>query len=225
MKKWLIFVSLIASILLGLIVYINITKVSLSPIVETEISKKIIKHSKEVIKNTERNQSIQNYSSANIKEEKLVKKENNSIGKTLEIYEVISMLEASMGYKPRPFIKPTTAIRMNRDNLEVGDTLILPDLEGTDYTVIISAISTNNDGSKSITGSYSDEGISYTTTMTQSSTVSFVTLATAQGSYEIATYNGIGYVYRTQDIRKHLQPSPKNDGIILDLPLTLDTIK
>jgi len=139
----------------------------------------------------------------------------------LTLYESLSLEEAQLSTKVRKNITPISAIKMNPNTLKqlnIQDTIILVDIEGVDYPLTVTHTQINSDGSVTTTGSYTDEGISYTTTMTQSDNESFISLATAQGLYEIETSHGVGYVYKTSDIRKQLQHSTVNDVIILSIP-------
>jgi hypothetical protein len=147
---------------------------------------------------------------------------DNRDSDSIEIYHSISIIEAKLSYAPRPFIKPIMALRINAEKVKLGDTLSLENIEGLDYTFRVSYIQPHKDGSQSITARYTDEAIPYTMTMTQSSIDTFITFATPKGSYEIEAYKGVGYVYKTQDIRQYLSPNPIDDSIMLDLS---DTIK
>jgi len=137
------------------------------------------------------------------------------------LYEILSLEEAKLTTKPRKNITPIEAISLstsNTEELKVNDTLTLPNIEGVDYTIIISSVVKNSDDSHSLTGQFKDEGISYTTTITKSTQSSYITLSTPQGTYEIETQDGVGYIYRTSDIRKHLQKPNVNDVIVLPIP-------
>lgn len=136
------------------------------------------------------------------------------------LYEPLSIEEAKLSTATRKNIIPIGAIRITQSMavLQPNDTLTLSDVEGEDYTLSIQSIETNNDGSISTTASYEDEGISYTTTITQSEKSTYITLATANGLYEIETRADTGYIYRTDTIRKQLQSRIPNDVIILPIP-------
>ncbi len=136
------------------------------------------------------------------------------------LYETLSIEEAKLITPPRKNIAPIAAIRItqNMSELQSNDTLTLSDIEGEDYTLTIQSITQNNDGSTSTTASYEDEGISYTTTITQSAKSNYITLSTANGLYEIETRADTGYIYRTDSIRKALQSRTPNDVIILPIP-------
>ena len=137
------------------------------------------------------------------------------------MYEILSLEEAKLTTKPRKNIRPIEAISLastNTEELKVNDTLTLPNIEGIDYTIVVSSIVKNSDDSHSLTGQFKDEGIAYTTTITKSPQSSYITLSTPQGIYEIETENGVGYIYKTSDIRKHLQKPNVNDVIILPIP-------
>ncbi len=133
------------------------------------------------------------------------------------MYKILSMEEATSITKPRRNITPITAIEIETKQLKKNDILKLPDIEGVDYEITITSIQTNASSITS-TGSFTDEGIKYSTTITQSNNESFITLSTPKGTYEIETKNGVGYIYNTQDIRKHLQKGIKDDVIILPIP-------
>ena len=136
------------------------------------------------------------------------------------LYETLSIEEAKLITPPRKNIAPIAAIRITQkmSQLQSNDTLALSDIEGEDYTLTIQSTHQNNDGSTSTTASYEDEGITYTTTITQSAKSNYITLSTANGLYEIETRAGTGYIYRTDSIRKALQSRTPNDVIILPIP-------
>jgi len=137
------------------------------------------------------------------------------------IYETLSIEEASLTTKPRKNIAPVGAIRMPSNSMATltpNDTFTLRDIEGVDYTMTISSIQEHNDGSVTKTGQFTDEGITYTTTITQAENSSFITLSTPQGLYEIETSNEVGYIYRTDTIRKQMQNTKISDVIILPIP-------
>ena len=137
------------------------------------------------------------------------------------IYETLSIEEASLTTKPRKNITPVGAIRMPSNSMATltpNDTFTLRDIEGADYTMTISGIQEHDDGSVTKTGQFTDEGIIYTTTITQAEHSSFITLSTPQGLYEIETSNEVGYIYRTDTIRKQMQNTKINDVIVLPIP-------
>lgn len=139
----------------------------------------------------------------------------------MHIYKILSIEEAKLTTKPRKNITPVGAIRMPNNNmktLHTQDTFILTDIEGIDYTMKISNIQKNNDGSITSTGQFSDEGITYTTTITQVENESYISLSTPQGLYEIETSNEVGYIYRTDTMRKQMQNTKISDVIVLPIP-------
>jgi hypothetical protein len=141
-----------------------------------------------------------------------------TLSSKVPLYQTLSIEEASLHHKPRSYVAPVGAVELLSLDLHRGDTLLLPDIEGVDYALDITDIYPHNDGSKSITGRYYDEGIGYTTTITYAKSGSFISLSTTNGSYEIETQEQIGYIYRTHEIRKKMHPNPIDDGIILSTP-------
>jgi len=131
------------------------------------------------------------------------------------------MEEAQLTIKPRKYIQPVGAIHLNNTHLtslKYNDTFVLTDIEGIDYTMTVADIQKHNDESITTTGIYHDEGITYTTTITHTDQESFITLSTPQGIYEIETKDGIGYIYRSDAIRRQMHDSTKKDVIVLPIP-------
>ncbi len=217
---------LLAAIIL--IIYYNVSKESMPPLepkpvpLMTTIDKEKSIHSEPVISSTKTLSK-----SSHITKGKTFKTVKPS-SEDMPIYETISLEEAELEFKSRKNITPVAAIRINNHNigtLQPNDPLLLPDIDGIDYLIHITNVNKNSDGSMTTTGSYSDEGIKYTTTITQSQKVSFINLSTAQGSYEIETQNGIGYIYKTESIRKQMQNTNLNDMIVLPTPTKKMPIK
>ena len=131
------------------------------------------------------------------------------------------MEEAQLTTKPRKTIVPVGAIHIQNhimSKLKLHDTFKLTDIEGVDYSLTISNIQKHHDGSITTTGEYSDEDIKYTTTITQSDNETYITLSTPQGIYEVETSNEVGYIYRTDTIRRQMHDPTKNDVIVLPIP-------
>ena len=139
---------------------------------------------------------------------------------TYTLFKTLSLEEANILSKEKREIEPVGAIRLNEDvfhALKKGDSLTLTDIDGLDYTLEVIDIQTHEDGSSSTTANYKDEGVTYTTTITHSANESFITLATAEGMYEIEVEQDIGYVYNSSHIRKHMQTSHTSDVTILTI--------
>jgi len=137
------------------------------------------------------------------------------------VYSTLPLDEAQLKTTQKRHIKPLSAINLNTDtftDMQKGDTLTFPDIEGLDYTLTIVDVQTYDNGATSTTAKYEDEGVTYTTTITYSANETFITLATAQGIYEIEAEASTGYVYNSSDIRKQLQRPHGNDVVILPIP-------
>ena len=149
------------------------------------------------------------------KEEEHTLKEGSSYQEAL-LFEPLTLEEAKLTTLPRANVEPLMAVTITNHaltSLNKGDTLTLTDIEGYDYPLTIRSVTTYDDGTISTTGVYSDEGIDYTTTITQAKGTSYITLSTPRGIYEIETKNDVGYVYSANEIRKRLQRGHKDDTI------------
>jgi len=147
--------------------------------------------------------------------------EETSVSHVHILYNTLPLEEAQLSTTQKRHIKPLSAIGLNTDtfaDIQKGDTLTLPNIEGLDYTLTVTDVQTYENGVTSTTAKYEDEGVTYTTTITHSANETFITLATAQGVYEIETEAGSGYVYNSSDIRKQLQKPQGNDVVILPIP-------
>ncbi len=149
------------------------------------------------------------------KEEKKTLQKESSYQEAL-LFEPLTLEEAKLTTLPRANVEPLMAVTITNHalaSLNKGDTLTLTDIEGYDYPLTIRSVTTYDDGTISTTGVYSDEGIDYTTTITQAKGTSYITLSTPRGIYEIETKNDVGYVYSANEIRKRLQRGRKDDTI------------
>jgi hypothetical protein len=141
--------------------------------------------------------------------------------KQLNIYEPLSLDEARLTTKARHNINPVGAIRIHSNrlnNLRYNDPFMINDIEGNDYTMTVSNIQKHSDGSVTTTGIYHDEDIRYTATITHSDQESFITLSTPQGIYEIESSNHVGYIYRSDTMRRKMQDTTISDVIVLPIP-------
>jgi len=217
-KKTLIFISFILCFLLFYSYDTNRSKghTDLKP---TQVQ--LEKHRTVVVPLRHTISTVTNSSKTITKNVSPLKKSMLDTQEQIPLYKSLTFEEATLTTKARKYIKPISAIQMNLHafkQLNIQDTIVLTDIEGLDYPLTVTHIQTNNDASITMTASYADEGIGYTSTMTQSDNEGFISLATAQGLYEIETKNGVGYVYKTGDIRKQMQDTSLSDVIILPIP-------
>jgi len=143
--------------------------------------------------------------------------EEEIIHQDVLLFETLSIEEAKLTTLPRNNVEPISAISITNhalSSLKAKDTLTLTDIEGDDYPLTIRSVRTYNDGTVTTTGVYSDEGLNYTTTITQAGGTSYITLSTPNGLYEIETSNDVGYVYDAKEIRRRLHRNHKDDMIL-----------
>ncbi len=153
------------------------------------------------------------------KTQNLIKNISNN-NEAISFYQLINIEETSFVSQNYKEVPPIAAIQLEASlqKLKNGDTLILPDIEGDDYILHIVDHDVNPNHSISATASFQDEGITYTTTITQSDKSTYITLSTPQGIYEIETKGNTGYIYKSSDIKKALQTSQESDVIIVPIP-------
>lgn len=134
------------------------------------------------------------------------------------IYTTITLEEAKLEISPRKHIEPIGAIRLDMSlfqTLNPQSILVFNDIEGMDYRLDIIETHTNSDGSLSMRARYTDEGIHYTTTITTFENEGYMLLSTASGLYEVEINKGVGYIYKSETIRKKMQDPYMDDTAIL----------
>jgi hypothetical protein len=168
----------------------------------------------------EKNQTHLNLDNTNITPNKGRREHSTLSMQAPPLFQLLSLEEAKLDHPPRKHITPIAAISLTNlsfASLKPKESLLLPDIDGNDYKITIRTVK-HSSTITSIYAQYNDEGISYATTITQGDKTGYISLSTPEGSYEIETENGIGYLYKTQEIRKHLHTSHKNDMILFPLP-------
>lgn len=118
------------------------------------------------------------------------------------------MVEASMSDVEKAFpskkgIKPVVAINLPQNSikgLKVGETISLPNMGDGQFDAKVANKTTNNNGSVTIAANIIDTGNQYSVVLTEGKNMTFGTVSTPNGSFEIEVKDGIGYIYDTDDI-------------------------
>jgi len=128
-----------------------------------------------------------------------------------DIDEVQKELPIKEGITPVASIKiPKNSIK----NLNIGDTVSLPYMGNGQFDAKISDKQIHKNGSVTVTGNLVDSDKEYSVVLTEGKSMSFGTITTPNGSFEIETKNGVGYVYSTDDIDKKLIDYSKKDTLV-----------
>jgi hypothetical protein len=133
-----------------------------------------------------------------IKKESLAKKEH-------KIFEEIDIDELLSKREPIDGVKPIGALRIKKDSikrLEVGERVLLPSIDGSEYMLKIKDKTTSSRGNVSIDGSFSENGAEYSAVLTEGVNGAFISFNTPEGTYEVEIIDEIGYVYLGGDITK-----------------------
>lgn len=113
--------------------------------------------------------------------------------------------EIEKKFAPKEGITPVTGIEIFKgtiSNLKVGDKVTLPYMGTGEYEAEISSKTTHANGSVSVTGNLLDGTNQYSVVLTEGKNTTFGTVTTPDGSFEIETKDGQGYVYSTDEIDK-----------------------
>jgi len=118
--------------------------------------------------------------------------------------------------KKLPNTEPIMAIQMKQNkikNMHIGDTVILPNINGLTYKLKIGTHTISKRGNTSVSGKFTDNGISYSAIITEGKTSAFISMNTPEGTYEIELMNGIGFIYQSADMDKGMIDYSKSDMI------------
>ena len=131
------------------------------------------------------------------------------------------MVEADMEEVKKDFptkkgISPLIAIDLQKgaiSKLEVGDKISLPYMGAGEYEATITTKKTHKNGSVTVTGNLIDSGNEYSIVLTEGKNMSFGSVTTPDGTFEIETKDGKGYVYSTTSIDNKWIDYSKSDTL------------
>jgi len=134
-----------------------------------------------------------------------------------DVFEDADMEEMKTKVKTKPKVEPLLAYKMKKDsikNLAVGDTIVLPEIDGMQHTLKVEARKTNPNGSVTARANIEGADAEYYAIMTEGAKTSFITLNTSEGVYEFETINGNGYVYSGTDMHNNMNDFSKSDAVV-----------
>ena len=113
-------------------------------------------------------------------------------------------------------VAPISAVRLNKGMLKtvkVGDTLVLPEIDGVSYELEITHRTVSANGNISLNGTFSENGIPYHSIITEGGKSTLMSFSTPTGSYEVELLDGLGYMYLNADIENEKIDYSKSDVI------------
>ena len=113
-------------------------------------------------------------------------------------------------------ISPLIAIAIPKgavSQLNIGDKISLPYMGSGEYEATITSKTTHKNGSVSVMGKLDDLGNDYSIIFTEGKNMSFGTINTPNGTFEIESKNGEGYVYSTNSIDNKWIDYSKSDTL------------
>ena len=125
--------------------------------------------------------------------------------KSYSIFEEIDIDSLRLTMKPMKDVEPIAALQMKRNiikEMEVGDTIVLPSIEGNSYELIVTHKKVSSRGNVTIDGNFMENGINYSAIMTEGHDATFISMNTPEGTYEMELLHGTGYIYANSDINK-----------------------
>ena len=145
------------------------------------------------------------------------KVQNRQTSKSYSIFEEVDIDEVMSKVAPIENVQPIAALRMKKNmikNINVGDTLVLPSVDGNAYALTITYKDVSPRGNVSIDGGFFENGIEYSAILTEGASSAFISMNTPEGTYEVELTNGIGYIYTNNDIVKAKVDPSKSDEIM-----------
>lgn len=134
--------------------------------------------------------------------------------KTIDIFEEESIDDIKTIIEPMSDVMPVGALRMQKGmiaNIKVGDTLLLPSIDGINYELKITHHSVSKTGNVSLDGRYVENDVVYRTILTEGNNAAFISMMAPTGTYEIELQDGIGYIYAVADIENAMIDYSQSD--------------
>jgi hypothetical protein len=169
---------------------------------------------------TDDNLSIEDIDKALKEEENLTVPEEvepEMVAETKDLMVELSMEEVEENFPSKEGINPVIAIELPKNsisNLNVGDTVALPYMGNGEFEAQITKKTEHKNGSVTVSGNLLDTGNQYSVVLTEGKNMSFGTVTTPNGSFEIETKDGQGYVYSTDSIDNEWIDYDKKDTLI-----------
>jgi hypothetical protein len=142
--------------------------------------------------------------------------EPEMVAETKDIMVETSMEEVVKNFAPKEGIKPVAAIELPKNSiskLNIGDTILLPNMGNGEFEAKITNKKEHKNGSVTVTGNLVDTGNQYSVVLTEGKNMSFGTVTTPNGSYEIEVKDGQGYVYSTDAIDREWIDHSQSDTL------------
>jgi len=117
-------------------------------------------------------------------------------------YASVDDMEEKIPFKKN--VKPIEAFTLKTGSikkLRKGDSII-PEINNIEYELKVSSRQKNPDGSITLRAEIVDDDSINFSLMTEGKNTAFITLNSPEGSYQLEAYNGNGYVYVTNDIKR-----------------------
>jgi len=146
-------------------------------------------------------------------------KEENSQSKQSQTFSPFGdayMDDVKLAIKPLEGVKPISAVHLEQGVIkqaQVGDIILLPAIDGTNYELEVTQRSISNNGNISINGMFEENGITYHSIITEGGNTALLSFNAPTGSYEVELENGLGYMYLSKDIENERIDYSKSDVI------------
>jgi len=137
--------------------------------------------------------------------------------KIVDIFIEITIDEVSKDFPLKEEIEPLTAINIPKSsikNLKIGDIVYLPNMGDGEFNAQITSKKIHKSGTVTVTGHLLDDGGDYSVVLTEGKNMSFGTITTPNGAFEIEARGGKGYIYSAEAINSAMIDYSKDDTLI-----------
>lgn len=135
----------------------------------------------------------------------------------VDIFVETTIDEVSKDFPPKEDIEPLTAINIPKSsikNLKIGDIVYLPNMGDGEFNAQITSKKIHKSGTVTVTGYLLDDGGDYSVVLTEGKNMSFGTITTPNGDFEIEARGGKGYIYSAEAINSAMIDYSKDDTLI-----------
>lgn len=143
--------------------------------------------------------------------------------KVEDAFEYVSVDDLNVELPHRENVEPIGAFMLKVGtikNLRKGDSIVLPEINNVEYELKVTERTTNADGSITSTAKIEGEDSINFSLMTESDNTAFMTINSAEGTFQVEVFDGKGYVYAMNDIKQANIDYTKTDE--LNIPSSED---
>lgn len=152
--------------------------------------------------------------------EEIIKETKENKHSKLNIFKELNVDELLKEVPNTKRTSPMSAVEIPQNSisqLRIGEIIQLPTIGQIEYSAKITDRTVHKNGSVSVSGDLEGEGnANFSVVLTEGKNSSFASITTPEGTFQIETVNGRGYIYSVNEIERNYIDPNKEDVLISD---------